>query len=378
MLIPSRLKLSRYLLGITAKELSQRVDVTAGRISQLENGRGKPASKALLARLSLALEVSPEFLTDGEDVDLHEKDRTHFHFRRRARLSARLRLRVEAQTHLFNSLREQLDTYFELQPSAVPCLERPADLDLEGGVEFAEQAAQEVRARWGMGDGPIPHLVALLESRGVWVQVLGAETQDVDAFCYWDGDHAHIFLNWSKQDMARSRLDAAHELGHLVMHDGLETGVKAREDEAFRFAGAFLMPARAWLREAPESTNWRDYVALTSRWRVSIQAMFRRSLELGILSHRQYRTAQVRISSEIGRAKEKAHRAPIPMEQPNMLSMFFNELRAQGCSPWDVCDEARIPQRWSAQLLKQAGVVADRQPRAGKVFTFKPEIDSRR
>ena len=41
----------------------------------------------------------------------------------------------------------------------------------------------------------------------------------------------------------RSRFDAAHELGHLVLHSPEEAGSKDAETQAHQFAAAFLMPA---------------------------------------------------------------------------------------------------------------------------------------
>jgi len=46
-----------------------------------------------------------------------------------------------------------------------------------------------------------------------------------------------------KGDAAVSRFDAAHELGHLIMHHDAEPGDLYMERQADAFAAAFLMPA---------------------------------------------------------------------------------------------------------------------------------------
>ncbi|MBK8210507.1 MAG: ImmA/IrrE family metallo-endopeptidase [Rhodospirillales bacterium] len=61
----------------------------------------------------------------------------------------------------------------------------------------------------------------------------------VSAFSFWEGGHPFIFLGADKQSAARSRFDAAHELGHLILHRGvaeedLEADLNRFEREAHR------------------------------------------------------------------------------------------------------------------------------------------------
>lgn len=68
------------------------------------------------------------------------------------------------------------------------------------------------------------------------------ETRSVDAFSVWRSNKPYIFLNTVKT-AEHSRFDAAHELGHLVLHKHGGPGGRAAEDEANRFASSFLMPS---------------------------------------------------------------------------------------------------------------------------------------
>ena len=87
-------------------------------------------------------------------------------------------------------------------------------------------------------------MIKLLESKGVRVFSLAENTKNVDAFSCWRNDVPYIFLNTFKS-ADRSRLDAAHELAHLVLHrhGGPRQGREA-EIEANSFASSFLMPSR--------------------------------------------------------------------------------------------------------------------------------------
>ncbi|WP_329597897.1 ImmA/IrrE family metallo-endopeptidase [Streptomyces pseudovenezuelae] len=122
----------------------------------------------------------------------------------------------------------------------------------------AEEAASLVRARWGLGNAPIPNVVHLLEAHGVRIFSLSRDCLEVDAFSFWDRGIPFVLLSTEKT-AERGRFDAAHELGHLVLHgeEQMPHGPQA-EAEAHRFAAAFLMPRSDVLAHAPHgaSTSW--------------------------------------------------------------------------------------------------------------------------
>ena len=83
------------------------------------------------------------------------------------------------------------------------------------------------------------------------------------------------------------RFSLAHELGHLVLHDGSYT--PAIEDEADQFAAELLMPA-ADISHQLEGLRFRDLGGLKTLWRVSMSALIYRAKALGFLTERQART----------------------------------------------------------------------------------------
>jgi Zn-dependent peptidase ImmA (M78 family) len=98
-----------------------------------------------------------------------------------------------------------------------------------------------------------------------------------------------------KGDKARSRFDAAHELGHLVMHSDAEPLSHDQERQANMFASAFLMPAsdvRQYLvTQAPLAGGWPAVMSRRAHWGVSAKALLYRSRELGALNEAAYRRA---------------------------------------------------------------------------------------
>jgi Zn-dependent peptidase ImmA (M78 family) len=117
------------------------------------------------------------------------------------------------------------------------------------------------------------------------------ETQTIDAFSSTSRRLSHpcIFLGSDKDSAVRSRFDAAHELGHLMLHAGLRDDqmdasrpLKAVEEEANCFARAFLLPSSGFLRDLQAPTLGSMIVA-KRKWLVSVGTMIFRCRDLELL-----------------------------------------------------------------------------------------------
>ncbi|MEV6314016.1 ImmA/IrrE family metallo-endopeptidase [Streptomyces sp. NPDC051776] len=174
----------------------------------------------------------------------------------------------------------------------------------------------------------------LLEAHGVRVFSLSRDCPEVDAFSFRDRGIPFILLSTEKT-AERGRFDAAHELGHLVMHgeEQVPHGPQA-EGEAHRFAAALLMPAADVLAYAPRnpSTNW--ILQAKRRWKVAAMALAHRLHELNLTTEWQYRTHCVELSRLGYRRDEPQSR--LGRETSQVLGKVFAALRAEGIRPADV------------------------------------------
>jgi Zn-dependent peptidase ImmA (M78 family) len=203
--------------------------------------------------------------------------------------------------------------------------------DLSG--KSPELAASILRATWGLGQEPISNVVHLLESHGVWVFSLAEETANVDAFSVWRGNSPYVFLNTQKSG-EHSRLDAAHELGHLVLHRReKEPRGRECEREAQQFGAAFLMPREGIIATTPLRPSLHDLVEAKRPWRVSVAALLYRIDSLGLLSEWHSRQLWIDLSKAGYRRREPRG---VSQETSQLLGKVFAALRREGVSRADV------------------------------------------
>ena len=204
-----------------------------------------------------------------------------------------------------------------------------------------ETAADVVRMEWGLGEQPIPNLIHLLEVHGVRVFSLAEESREVDAFSTWRAGtgQPYIFLNTQKS-AEHSRFDAAHELGHLVMHWHHDAPQgRPAEHEAHTFASAFLMPRAGLLASAPRFVTRQEIMPHKRRWRVSAMAYIYRLHKLKQLSDWHYRTLTVEMSKLGYRTREPN---PISRETSQVLNKVFAAMRKEGTGKLDIARALHI------------------------------------
>jgi Zn-dependent peptidase ImmA (M78 family) len=203
-------------------------------------------------------------------------------------------------------------------------------------VEGIEWAALKVRRDWGLGNGPISNVVHLLESKGILAFRLLSDCKKVDAFSLWHHGRPYVFLNTEKGSASRSRFDAAHELGHLVLHTEYLPGDRAQEEQANRFASAFLMPRETFLAECPRRLVWPHFLELKQRWKVSLAALVRRARDLDLISDDTYRRAYVQLNKK-GWAIEEPNEPEV--EKPTILPRTMKLLEESGIPFSEVAQE---------------------------------------
>ena len=307
--IGERLRLARVAMGLTLDELGKRVKATRQYLNQLEQDLKAPTTDMIHA-LSAVLGVAPRFfsLTTRDSVRPEQ-----CHFRKLRTTPVSVVSQVLARGTLLDGFVDRLDRELELPQVSFP------DIQVSSGIEI-EEAAEEARLQWALGSGPISNMMRVVENAGAIVSFFSGVSERVDALSI-DRPRPMIIRNKAKSAACRLRFDLAHECGHLIMHRGVETGDKTTEDQANRFASAFLLPRSSFIHEFPRTRflNWQEIFALKLRWKVSAAAIVRRAYDLKIISADQYRTGYIHIS-KTGQKKVEQYDDIITAEQPELLN----------------------------------------------------------
>ncbi len=181
-------------------------------------------------------------------------------------------------------------------------------------------------------------MVHLLEAHGVRVLSLPADSSSVDAFSLRDGKTPFVFLTTQKSG-ERGRMDAAHELGHLTLHQHMPPAGREAELEADRFASAFLMPRGSVIANAPRTPTLSHLIRLKQNWMVSVAALVHRLHSLQLISDWHYRTLCIELSTQGFRRNEPNG---IPRETSQVLNKVFATLRTEGIPRVAIARELNI------------------------------------
>lgn len=323
---PIRLEVARKRRQMTKKALAQAAGVSQLTITRLAKGDTPNPDVTTVDALSVALNYPRAFFFLDDCEVLSEESVS---FRSLSAMTGRQRDAALASGAVAFTLDEWVTDRFNLPPADLPNLRD----------EDPSAAAAALRTYWGIGSKPIPHMTKLLEAKGVRVFSLSESNKNVDAFSCWRNDVPYVFLNTLKS-AERSRFDAAHELGHLVLHVHGASGSRDVEREADAFASALLIPKDDLVSNLKRLPSLQDLIAAKSRWGVSVAALARSAFQHGMLSDWYYRDLCKSISANGYRTKEPQ---PRPREESVLWKKVFESLWRERMTKDYVARELSIP-----------------------------------
>lgn len=332
---PSRLVLARARRGMTQAKLAEAVNVTPRAIKSYEADEKSP-SEATLEALARALRFPVDFLAAPDDVEV--LDLATVSFRSLKSLTARSRDAGLAAAALAIEFDRWIDGEYKLRQHDIPD-------DLVG--TDSELAADSLRRAWGLGNASIPNMVHLVEVHGVRVFSLVEDCRQLDAFSTWRDGTPYVFLNTVKST-EHSRMDVAHELGHLVLHREDAPNGKQAEAEANAFAAAFLMPRASVLAAGIRNPNMASLIRKKKQWGVSLAALVVRLHRLGLITDWIYRSLFMELSKAGYRSKEPQG---LPPETSAVLAQVLGYLREDGRGLRHVGREIGVPPEELERLM---------------------------
>lgn len=347
---PSRLTLARKLRGMTLADLGRLTNLSPQTINRCELGRQEPTADSV-NRLADALKLPAEFF---HQPDVEPIPVAAVSFRALSKTPAFRRDAVLAAGLIASEIATWIGARFHLPKADLPSFSLPAN----PSAEDIEAMALRIRLEWNLGQRPIPNMIHLLESRGVRIFSLVQEVRDVDAFSVLLHGEPFIFIDIGKS-AERQRFDAAHELGHLVLHQGPERlDGREAEHQANRFAAALLMPRDDVLARNLHHAGADQLIQASRRWGVSAMALAHRLSELDILTRWRYRTICLELTERGYRRAEPGSR--LTPETSQVLEKVFAHLRRSARGVRAIADDLKLtPEEFNRHVFGLAKVLLE-------------------
>ena len=323
---PTRLTLARKRRGLTGKSLADLVNMSSVHISRIENEKAENIEDSTVEALAKALKFPTQFFF-GPDIDTPTKDSASF--RSLSTMSAKERDAALSAGSFAYMLSDWVSERFNLP--------KPDLLDFSYERQ-PEVAARTLREYWGLGEKPVSNVIKLFELKGIRVFSLAENTKNVDAFSCWRNGIPYVFLNTFKTS-ERSRFDALHELGHLVLHRKSKAQGRELEREADTFASYFLMPQADLVANIPSIIFLNQLIDLKKRWGVSILALAFRLHKIKKISAWQYRTLCIQITKKYGKTEPNE----MQRESSVVWNKIFKELWKDKKTKFNIAKDLSLP-----------------------------------
>lgn len=328
----SRVRQARELHRWTQGRLLDEVpDLTQSRLSRIESGAAVlPADGLLAASIAASTGVTVEWLRRPATHSLRDLSP---HFRARSRTLQGTKAAGLAWAELVNEAHVMFGAYSRNLPVA---LERMQGLE-------PREAARRVRQDLGFTPfEPLPYLILAVERLGVRVLGIPSSADTVDAFSAWSGDIPTIALMAGSAG-DRRRWTAAHELGHLILHDARQQG-RDVEAQADVFASELLTPHDGLRLQLPAKPTLNTLVMLKTQWGVSVKSLVKRARELGVIDDDRATSLYRQISA---RGWNRSEAGFVPLEKPRALRLMA-EIARDG----DPVDTVSKELGWSSSLAE--------------------------
>ncbi len=320
-MIGERIRLAREVNKLTQKRLAELSGVPIGTIGPIENGRALNLRADDIKRIATATGFPFSFFGRGPLPDIRDG-----FFRKLASGKAKDEKQVRAQARLIIELLQLSENRLRLPPVQIEPIRRCPT------VEEIEDIAQDVRAQLGVGQcDPIPNFTRAVERAGVVVTRLPFEFPKHPSYSVWTDMELGgrpLIVNGNGQPGDRERANIGHELGHVVLHTlRRKLNSKIAEREAWRFAGAILLPREAAQETLRPPITLRILMAAKAKFGTSIAFNAQRALDLGLI--RQERFVSIRKQLH---ARRWWKREPVEVvrENPLLLPKIIDYLAGTG------------------------------------------------
>ena len=326
--VGERLRQARAIREMTSVALASRIGISPATLTHYERGRHTPTPHHF-AQIAEALDCKPEFFL--RPLEQTATDQVSF-ARSRSAATRTMYRRAEYRRVWMRDIVGYLAQFLELPEPNIPVPDH--DFDWRSiSPDNIENLANEVRAHWKLTSGPISNVTLLSEKHGVIAVRFPFGSAALDAFSTWDrvDGRPYMALGADGQSAARTRFNVCHELAHLVMHRNVtpndlseRSNFNLIEQQAHRFAAAFLVPASSFIKDLKTPTLDALRV-LKPRWKASVKMLIYRTHHLGLIDEDYARRLYINYNRR-GWNLSEPYDEDLAVESPVMVRHAFQAL----------------------------------------------------
>jgi Zn-dependent peptidase ImmA (M78 family) len=300
--IAGKLRAARRLSGLStravADKLLKRFPISHATIANYESAKTVPPMDILAALAWLYERPINWFLEGGLSL-------TGVRYR-----NLRSRVRI-SQLHQFEaSVQRWLEAYVAIESRLKQSLQRIVDLPKNPSDLAPADLSRQIRHKVGIAeDEPIPSVVEVLEKFGVRVLEESTPIRIDGLAALYGGEYVTVLNPTVSND--RGRLNAAHELAHVLFKDCEKPAAESREQEtrAFEFGSHLLMP-NSQLKRAFSGKSMVRLVQFKERFGISLAAMVYRADKLGFITRAETKMLWIEFAKRGWRSREPGYVRP--------------------------------------------------------------------
>lgn len=311
------LTLARNSRRLFQKELSDKLGISQGQLSKIEDGLAS-VDLELLNHISEVLNYPKEFFAQEDEIypsgigfDRNKKS-----------LSAKKRRYINAISNIYRIHLKKMLNRFELDVENIPRLE---ELDSGFAPSDAEIVAEAVRQYYNLPKGPIKNLTDIIENSGIFIIEADFKTDKQDGFTIDAPDSPPIIFVNSNLPPDRYRFTLAHEFGHLILH---KFPTADSEKQADTFASSFLFPQieakdELSLFKGKKSIDLKVMQRLKYKYGISLQTVLYAGMKLGYFTDNDRKYFYVQLS-RAGFSSKNEPFCGLEKEKPTLLKNLIN------------------------------------------------------
>ncbi|OTG67303.1 helix-turn-helix domain-containing protein [Acinetobacter silvestris] len=331
------LKLLRLFNEFSLEDVADKLGKSKQYVHKLETGLSYPTEE-LLASLCNIFNVKEDFF-----YQVHsplQEDQIHFRSLKTSRQFAKQV--VIARAEQLNRLLRFIEKHVNLPEYLINSID--TDHTILTGDQI-EKIADDFRVQFELGLAPIQNLTEFCEDIGILITDFDSISNEVDALSLIC-QKPIIVRNTSKKSVCRQRFDIAHEVGHMVLHNGVITGDTLTESQAHRFASSLLLPQSMLRTNFPilfkgGRFDWAKMSEFKKIWGISKAAILYRAKQLNLIDDNQYKTGVIHLRVH-GESKQEVEDPIMLEETPSLLQDAINVILEDNISAEKISEELNI------------------------------------